>query len=72
MNKLKLRFDNLRVESFETSEAAGERRGTVLGASVIEPRPVSLGCDFVTRFTGGCCEYTFAYSCNRETLCDCL
>ena len=72
MNKLKLRFDSLRVESFETSETAGERRGTVLAASLQPLTAMPLQCGINTQYTGGCCEYTFAHSCNRETLCDCL
>ena len=65
MNKLKLQIENLTVESFETSDAGGER-GTVLGRDAIEPRPVTespLGCQIETRYTGSCCDITLAISC---------
>ena len=65
MNKLKLRIENLKVESFETAEAGGER-GTVLGAAD-RPRPLTQdpqGCQFQTEMvTGGCCDITLAISC---------
>jgi hypothetical protein len=65
VNKLKLRIENLKVESFETSVAGGERRGTILGAA--RPRPLTqgpLGCQLQTEMvTGGCCDITLAVSC---------
>lgn len=67
MNKLKLPIENLKVESFETSGASGERRGTVLGAADVQARPRTRGpqvCQFETEMvTGGCCDITLALSC---------
>ena len=67
MNKLKLRIENLKVESFETSMVGGERRGTVLGAADARPRPLTqgpLGCQLQTEMvTGGCCDITLMISC---------
>jgi hypothetical protein len=74
MRKLKLAIDNLKVETFETSEAGGGRRGTVLGAADIQPRPLTqgpLGCQIETRYTGGCCDITLAVSC-IQTNCNSL
>ena len=71
MNKLTLRIDNLKVESFDTLDAGEGRRGTVHAASAFEPRPVSqrpAGCFGTQNVTGSCCDITFAPSC-IETNC---
>jgi hypothetical protein len=70
MRKLKLQIDNLEVESFDTSEIR-TRRGTVLGASGIEPAPESVlpgECDTGAAYTGPCCGYSLVISCG--TNCD--
>lgn len=70
MRKLKLAIENLTVESFDTS-AAGRERGTVLGASEIQPAPESVlpgHCDTGTAYTGPCCGYSLVISC--ATNCD--
>ncbi len=64
MTKLKLQVERLKVESFETAAAGEERRGTVLGAGGIVPRPPSSPCaPFETEYTGSCCDITLALSC---------
>jgi hypothetical protein len=69
MNKLMLRIDDLKVESFEIAEA-GEERGTVLGASEPEPAPISeiMWCASGAGHTGPCCGYSLEISC-AETSC---
>ncbi len=69
MNKLKLRIDNLTVESFETSEVRAGR-GTVLGASIQEATPVGP-CPNDTEITGPCCDYTLVLSCVQTNCDDC-
>jgi hypothetical protein len=68
MSKLKLDVDALEVTSFDTDAAAGTR-GTVVGASGIEPAPESVHVCIDSRFTGPCCEYTLVLSC-VQTNCD--
>ena len=63
MRKLKLAIDNLKVESFDTSEIRAERRGTVLAASGIEPAPFSEAPCIDSDFTGPCCDITLVLSC---------
>jgi len=70
MNKLKLRIDNLKVESFETSRVRAER-GTVLGASGIEPATPVAPCPNDTVITGPCCEVTLVLSCVQTSCDDC-
>lgn len=60
MPKLKLQIENLAVESFE---AGARGRGTVLGASVIEPASAQPPCFLETEITGPCCDVTLAISC---------
>lgn len=70
MRKLKLAIDDLAVESFDTS-AAGGARGTVLGASEIQPAPESVlpgECGTGAAHTGPCCGYSLVISCG--TNCD--
>jgi hypothetical protein len=55
MRKIALDIESLAVETFETSSALAEARGTVQGADA------STGCD--SRITGACCDYTLALSC---------
>lgn len=63
MRKLKLELDRLAVETFETSRASAEHRGTVLGAAVA-PAPFSKPLECLdTQITGPCCDYTLALSC---------
>ena len=68
MSKLKLQIDNLKVESFETSETRAGR-GTVLGAESIEPATPVGPCPNDTEITGPCCDYTLVLSC-VQTNCD--
>ncbi len=61
MSKLTLRIDELKVESFDTSEA-GAGRGTVAAHESRPPIPTDLQDS---------CECTFAPSC-KQTNCQCL
>jgi hypothetical protein len=57
VRKLKLAIEKLEVESFQTS-ATGSGRGTVLGASGIQPAPESVlveECATGNGYTGRCC-----------------
>ncbi len=68
MRKLKLAIEDLTVESFDTA-AAGGARGTVVGASGIQPAPESepLGeCGTGAAHTGPCCGYTLVISCATD------
>ncbi len=62
MRKLKLAIENLKVESFDTAAAGGER-GTVVGASGIQPATKPAPCLNDTEITGPCCDVTLAISC---------
>ena len=73
MDKLKLRIDNLEVESFQTQDTGEGRRGTVRAASEIIPASDGPFVCFGTEITGPCCDVTLAPSC-IETNCitECL
>ena len=59
MRKLKLQIENLKVESFETSETGAERRGTVAAHMPKPGGPVLIE----TYYAGDTCECTLAQSC---------
>jgi hypothetical protein len=58
MRKIKLDLQSLAVETFETTDAGVERRGTVAGADAATAR-----CINNTAITGSCCDVTLALSC---------
>lgn len=73
MKKIVLNPDALRVESFETTDRAVERRGTVHAAGASEDTACESGeltcgtCGFTYCLDPSCgppCEPTFPYSCN--------
>ena len=57
MNKLKLRLDELQVESFETADIGAEERGTVRGRAVLGPPTDDFTCPDT-------CKYTCQRTCN--------
>ncbi len=65
MRKLKLAVDDLKVESFDTSRI-GEVRGTVAGASGIQPASEVAMCLTDTEVTGPCCDASLMVSCATD------
>ena len=68
MKKLKLAPESLEVTSFEPLAAERRGRGTVQGASEIQPHTNAQGCVQFTGVepnwcTGPACDYTLAISC---------